>query len=203
MVYHNLSMSLNHHVPIFICTVTERGGLFMFTLMWGAVTVHFCTNNCPEWLFLVLLHVPFNPSPHVTSPVLGHVTLLYISWALWSQLRTHCLCMYCTLQMLYIKAIHDSVKNLWTTQPWSSYVCFLHSLSEGQMHPPPASCNLKLTLCWLVMNAKITHVTWRIILYTLFIHVSLSRPLYASTHTWRNAMYVFWLRNQAKSQGKP
>ena len=27
MVYHNLSMSLNHHVPIFNCTVTWRGGL--------------------------------------------------------------------------------------------------------------------------------------------------------------------------------
>lgn len=31
MVYHNLSMSFNHHVPIFNCTVTRRGGLSLFT----------------------------------------------------------------------------------------------------------------------------------------------------------------------------
>lgn len=38
----------------------------------------------------------------------------------------------------------------------------------------------------------------------LFIDFSRSkRSLYASTATWRNAMYVFWLGRQAKPQGKP
>lgn len=62
-------------------------------------------------------------------------------------------------------------------QPWSSCGGFLTAPSEGQMHPSPASCDLKLTLCWLVMDAKITHVTWRIILYTLFM-----------SHSWEICM---------------
>lgn len=141
------------------------------------------------------------PPPHYLFWVMWPC---FISWALWSQLHTHCSCMY----VLYTtNALHKidtwcrrKLLNKFIPGLYTVASCCL-TLSEGQMHPSPASCDLKLTFCWLVMNAKITHVTWRIILYTLFIHVSLLRPLYASTHTWRNAMYVFWLSNQAKSQG--
>lgn len=80
------------------------------------------------------------------------------------------------------------------------------SLNEDQMLLSQASSDLRLIFSPLLMNAKITHhVTWRrescIALSINFSHSK--RSLYASTATWGNAMYVFWLIKEAKSQGKP
>lgn len=47
MVYHNLSMSLNHHVPIFNCTVTRRGGL---SLLFGHLSNCKVTVLGATWL---------------------------------------------------------------------------------------------------------------------------------------------------------
>lgn len=106
MVYHNLSMSLNHHVPIFNCTVTRRGGLSLrfrhlsncklrvpsATSLAFSTTPHIHTHNRLMAVF-GYIHVQSPPTPpppsfRVTSPVLGHVTLLYRLWALWFELHT-------------------------------------------------------------------------------------------------------------------
>lgn len=102
MVYHNLSMSLNHHVPIFNCTVTRRGGLSLrfrhlsncklrvpsATSLAFSTTPHTQQTDGCVWLHSVLQPRPPPPPFRVTSPVLGHVTLLYRLWALWFELHT-------------------------------------------------------------------------------------------------------------------
>lgn len=134
MVYHNLSMSLNHHVPIFICTVTEWGGLLLFTYMWVAITNGavasvevFLYHELSIVTILVLFMSGLTPPP-VTSPVLGHVTLLYHLGAS----VAHPLFLY----VLYTtNALHKI--DTWCrqklseqeTQPWSSCSCLLLSHS--------------------------------------------------------------------------
>lgn len=141
MVYHNLSMSLNHHVPIFICTVTKWGGSLLFAHTWGALTVkvslshrgHFCTTIIHRLMALVgSIHVRFNPTPLVWR---------HLFWVLWpcfistGHFGFDCISSIplCTLQMLYIKAIYNKGKNMNTlhilaflnmeeTQPWSSNI---------------------------------------------------------------------------------
>lgn len=92
MVYHNLSMSLNHHVPIFNCTVTRWGGLSLLfrhltnckLTVLSATPLAFLHHTHRHtqtdwWPRLVTFMSSLNPPPPcVTSPVLGHVTLLYI-----------------------------------------------------------------------------------------------------------------------------
>lgn len=89
-------MSLNHHVPIFNCTVTRRGGR---SLLFGHLSnckfmvlsaaslaflhrTHTHTHKQTDgrvWLPSCPVSTLLPPPPlRVTSPVLGHVTLLYI-----------------------------------------------------------------------------------------------------------------------------
>lgn len=95
MVYHNLSMSLNHHVPIFYLQSLNGEVFFVFSsrilekLCYydGAVALlmaflqHNCVHRLTRWLWLVLFMSNLATPPRVTSPVLGHVTLLYIDLA--------------------------------------------------------------------------------------------------------------------------
>ena len=131
----------------------------------------------------------------------------------------------CTLQMLYIhdfggkwrwhhlfKCDHfQAFSNTEETQhtygcfiPFFSFVCFISlslSFTEDQMLLSQASRDLKLIFSPLLMNAKIIYnVTWKrescIALSINFLSVKKKRSLYASTATWRNAMYVFGSANK-------
>ena len=82
------------------------------------------------------------------------------------------------------------------------FVLFLSlSFTEDQMLLSQASRDLKLIFSPLLMNAKIIYnVTWKrescIALSINFLSVKKKRSLYASTATWRNAMYVFGSANK-------
>lgn len=90
MVYHNLSMSLNHHVPIFNCTVTIWGGVSLSNCKLRVLSATSLASSAPHthththtdthrYGRIWLRSCPVStPPPYVTSPVLGHVTLLYI-----------------------------------------------------------------------------------------------------------------------------
>lgn len=154
MLEHNWSMSLNHHVPIFKRTPTGLGG-------WGG----------PRWVSDPL-------PPPVTSPVLGHVTLLSGPRAL-----------------------------SWTAVPVSVCTHYRFSTSETEVNPPPPHSDLFLPgrkvffflllykqagfffsrFPWSEINLSITHeckgylsMTWRRVLHRCshtFLSVRLQRYL--------------------------
>lgn len=50
MVYHNLSMSLNHHVPIFNCTVTIWGGVSLSNCKLRVLSATSLASSAPHTL---------------------------------------------------------------------------------------------------------------------------------------------------------
>lgn len=203
MVYHNLSMSLNHHVPIFNCTVTRRGGVFSLFFLcsdtwvtvkkrcrvprhWRFSTTHTHkqTDGC-IWLPSCSPPSILLPFVCVTSPVLGHVTSLYIDCGHFF-FKLHIQCPYVhTTDALHgndtqlgskrrrrsvsVQRDHfQAFSNMEETQHWSSYGCFcffccfflLSLLLKARWYF--LKLPMKLIFSSLLTNAKITHnVTWR------------------------------------------
>lgn len=175
MVYHNLSMSLNHHVPILNCTVTTRGSSFSRSDTWltfklferrfaGISPSH--THTQTDWLTPTSKSQA--PPLRVTLPVfLGSCDLaLYRLWALWFWICISSVHL-CTLQMFCTEANGSEAKRendlfvVTVFRPFLmegtqalvySYGCFLSSLSftGDRMLLSAASCVLKL-----IMNTKI------------------------------------------------
>lgn len=85
MVYHNLSMSLNHHVPIFNCTVTRRGGLSLLfrhlsnckLMVLSATSPAFLQHTHTSRLIAVFgyIHVQSQPPPSCDITCFGSCDL--------------------------------------------------------------------------------------------------------------------------------
>lgn len=174
MVYHNLSMSLNHHVPILNCTVTTRGSSFSRSDTWltfklfkrrfaGISPSH--THTHTDWL---------TPTSKSQAPPL-RVTLPVFFGVMWpgfiSTVGTLVLNLHIRCPFVYTTDVLHRSERLWgekrdlfvvtvfrpflmegTQALVYSYGCFLSSLSftGDRMLLSAASCVLKL-----IMNTKI------------------------------------------------
>lgn len=85
MVYHNLSMSLNHHVPIFNCTVTRRGGLSLLFRHLSNCKLTVLSATSPAFLQHAHTHkqtdgrVWLHSCPVSTPSLLWH----HLFWVMW------------------------------------------------------------------------------------------------------------------------
>lgn len=188
MVDHDASMSLIHHVPIFNCTVTRRvwGGS-----LWGC-------------RFLVRRFEVFGPrsvpSPFcVTSPVLGHMTWLYIDCG---HFESHIRCPRAHTHTHYrcstrggatmeeprpFPGSHTVVPPPFPTSGPSTQGHML--LSQAPPDPELISP--------LLMNAKITHVTWRRELcIALSINSSRSEKVFVCLHCYLKTCIVCFLASE-------
>lgn len=157
------------------------------------------------------------PSPLCDITCFGSCDLaLYRLWALWFWIAypvSICVHYRCSTSTTSEANGDDTISsNVTIFRPFltwkkhNTYGCFIFffflfvlflslPFTEDQMLLSQASRDLKLIFSPLLMNAKIIYnVTWRrescIALSINFLSVK-KRSLYASTATWRNAMYVF------------
>lgn len=115
MVYHNLSMSLNHHVPIFNCTVTIWGGVSLSNCKLRVLSATSLASSAAHTLTHTQTHTDMAAFGyvHVQSqplPLMWH----HLFWVMWpcfistvGTLVLNCISSVhlCTLQMLYIKGV--------------------------------------------------------------------------------------------------
>lgn len=222
-------MSLNHHVPIFNCTVTRRGGRSLLFRHPSNCKLMVLSATSPAFLQHTHTHkqtdgrVWIHSCP-VSTPFLLWHHLFWVTWpcfiltvgTLVFELHIQCPLVYTTDSLhkgdtrlgdekgrhrLFSVTIFRPFLTWKKHNPGFHMVVSLSPLSlvENQMLLSQASHHLKLIFSPLLMNAKITHhVTWRReSCIALSIDFSWSkRSLYASTATWRNAMYVFGLVNK-------
>lgn len=183
---------------------------------WRISTTHSYTLTHRLTPVVGYLHVRSKPLPFVWHHLFWVMWPCFISTVGTLVLNRISSVRLCTLQMLHVKATRrqaemNSLFGVTIFKPfltWRKNNTGLHTVvvfvlilppahPPEQMLLPQASHDLKL-ISPLLMNAKITlHVTWRReSCIALSINFSQSRSLYASTATWRNAMYVFWLSDK-------
>lgn len=227
MVYHNLSMSLNHHVPILNCTVTTRGSSFSRSDTWltfklfkrrfaGISPSH--THTHTDWL---------TPTSKSQAPPL-RVTLPVFFGVMWpgfiSTVGTLVLNLHIRCPFVYTTDVLHRSKRLWGEKRERSLCCDrFQAFSNGRNTSPGLLVRLfsllfvfhrrsDASLCSF-MCSEINHEYKDLLIFwlgrrascialclNLWVQKDLCMPPLLN---WRNAMYVFWLERKAKRQGKP
>lgn len=231
MVYHNSSMSLNHHVPILNCTVTRRGLSLWFRHLSNCkercwVPHHGVSAPPPKhthwWQRFGTFMSSLNPLslPLCVITCFGSCDLaLYRLWALWFwitypvSIGVHYRCSKGDTQLGDKPMKLPSVTVFRPFLTWKKHNLVFKlllcsppsSLFYGRPDPTfflQAPRDLKWIFSPLLMNAKFTHVTWRRgSCVALSNRFSVRKICVCLAATWRDAMYDFWLSEPGQTTG--